>query len=179
EGMRLTTGSGTAFPGVRSIACVVSGYDLMFAQQWGAVWKEAIAISLSRFFPQATRVRWIVNLVSETSRVAPAVASGTQFFDEIWVPADFQIHALAASGVHRREVHKIPGALDTDVFHPNVAPIEIEGRRGFCFLTVSQYLPDHQSSQHVEQPANDLAVVWNQGRKAIEVLIRAVVEEFR
>ena len=53
---------------------------------------------IRHLLPKATRIRWIVNVVSETTQLAPALRAGLECFDEIWVPADFQVKALTAEG---------------------------------------------------------------------------------
>ena len=162
----------------RSVVCVVNGYDLMFAPGWGGVWREGVHACLQRAFPAATRIRWVANVVNETTCVASTIVTGLRAFDEVWVPARFQAEALGRSGLSGVPVHTVPEAADLEVFHPGVAPATIPGRREFCFLTVSQYLPDQRPRTDERQGARDLALLWNQGRKATDLLVRAFVEEF-
>ena len=161
-----------------SVACVLSGYDLVYAPAWGAIWKEAIAARLRSAFPRARAVRWFVNVVSETTEVAKAIVAGLDSFDEVWVPGEFQVQALARSGSRCARVYTVPEAVDTTIFNERVVPSTIEGRRGFCFLTLSQYLPDQRAQSSGPQSVHDLALLWNQARKATDLLIHAFLEEF-
>ena len=178
-GMMLGRPGKARMPDAAAVACVLSGYDLIYASAWGGVWKRAIEQRLRRLLPRARTFQWFVNVVSETTHVAPAIVSGLDAFDEVWVPAEFHIKALARSGATCRRVFKVPEAVDTAIFHERVAPAHVEGRRGFCFLTVSQYLPDQRPVSTARQSSRDLALLWNQARKATDLLIRAFLEEFR
>jgi Flp pilus assembly protein TadD len=54
------------------------------------------------------------------------------------------------------KLHKVPETYDTELFQPDVAPLEIEGLQGFVFLSVFSWI----------------------GRKAWDVLLRAWYDEF-
>jgi glycosyltransferase involved in cell wall biosynthesis len=162
----------------QSVACVINGYDLILAATWGAVWKEAVAISIARSFPKASRIRWFVHVLSETTRVAPALVRGLDYYDEVWAPAQFEMDALVNSGLRHPHLHKVCDAVDTDLFRPGAVPLPIPGRRGFCFLTLSQYVPERLDMIETPQCLHDLALVWNHARKGIEVLLRAFLQEF-
>src|SRR5437660_673599 len=59
------------------------------------------------------------------------------------------------AGVDPERLHRIPGGIDTDVYHPDVEPLTLGGR-GFRFLSVFD---------------------WSL-RKGWDVLLRAYLEEF-
>lgn len=177
-GMTLKCAHGARPIDAASVACVLSAYDLIYAPAWGGVWKRAIARRLRELLPRACAFQWFVNLVSETTQVSPAIVRGLEAFDEVWVPAEFHVQALARSGATCRRVFKVPEAVDTAIFHERVAPARIDGRRDFCFLTVSQYLPDQRAVSTARQSTRDLALLWNQARKATDLLIQAFLEEF-
>ena len=177
-GMTLNRAGDTALKDAASVACVLSGYDLIYAPAWGAVWKQAIAARLRTTFPRANTIRWFVNVVSETTLVPPAIVQGLDSYDEVWVPAGFHVKALARSGARSQRVYEVPEAVDTSIFHEHVEPAPIQGRRGFCFLTLSQYLPDRRPVSNAPQSAHELGLLWNQARKATDLLIQAFLEEF-
>lgn len=164
--------------GVTRVACVLTGYDLMFAPRWCGVWKAAIASQLRRHFPDLREITWFVHVVSETTRVAPALVAGSDACDEVWAPSDFNLEALRRSGLRTPHLHKVPETIDTDAFREDVPAAPMAGRRGFCFLTLSQYLPDQLQVTPGRQSVTDLARLWNHARKSTDVLIRAFLEEF-
>jgi glycosyltransferase involved in cell wall biosynthesis len=162
----------------KSVVCVVTGYDLLYAPEWGAVLKQAIAVRLAACCPGLEEIRWVVNVLNESTRVASALRRGVEFFDEVWVPAEFQVNALAASGARCRRIAKIAGAVELATFHPDVTPLALPGRRRFCFLTLSQYVPERVQPAARRQDLHDLARLWNHARKAADLLIRAFLAEF-
>jgi len=92
----------------------------------------------------------------ETDRIPLHWVPLCNSMDQIWVPSEFNVQTFAQSGVERHKLVKIPEAVDTDLFRPDVEPLGIEGARGFTFLSIFE---------------------WGL-RKGWDVLLRAFVEEF-
>ena len=92
----------------------------------------------------------------ETDRIPAHWVDLCNNMDQIWVPCDFNVETFASSGVRREKLFKIPEAVDTELFRPEVDPLPIAGARGFNFLSVFE---------------------WGR-RKGWDVLLRAFVEEF-
>ena len=76
--------------------------------------------------------------------------------DEIWVPSEHNLRSFADAGVAETRLHKVPETYDTELFGPEVTPLEVEGLEGFVFLSVFSWI----------------------GRKAWDVLLRAWFDEF-
>jgi glycosyltransferase involved in cell wall biosynthesis len=93
----------------------------------------------------------------ETDRIPDGWAERCAEFDEIWVPSEFNRGTFARGGVDERKLRVMPEGIDTELFRPGLAPLEIPERRGFTFLSVFD---------------------WQQ-RKGYDVLLRAWAAEFR
>lgn len=56
--------------------------------------------------------------------------------DEIWVPSSFNKSTFIESGVAAEKIFAVPDAIDLDLYNPGIEPLEVEGKRGFNFLSV-------------------------------------------
>lgn len=83
--------------------------------------------------------------------------AGCNLVDEVWVPSDFNIEAFARAGVAREKLHKVPEALQAELYDLHVPPLELPEASGFVFLSVFGWIR----------------------RKGWDVLVRAYLEEFR
>jgi glycosyltransferase involved in cell wall biosynthesis len=92
----------------------------------------------------------------ETDRLPDGWAEACNRMDRIWVPSEFNRETFARAGVQERKLAVIPGLIDMTPYDPAIAPLRIDGARGFNFLSLFD---------------------WTL-RKGWDVLIRAYVEEF-
>ncbi len=92
----------------------------------------------------------------ETDRLPESWVSCCNEMDQIWVPSEFNRETFARAGVRREKLVVVPGAINLEGYDPKLQPMEIEGARGFNFLSVFD---------------------WSL-RKGWDVLLRAFVEEF-
>lgn len=92
----------------------------------------------------------------ETDRLPEGWAEACNRMDRIWVPSEFNRETFARAGVNERKIGVVPGAIDMTPYDPSIAPLRIEGARGYNFLAVFD---------------------WTL-RKGWDVLLRAYVEEF-
>jgi glycosyltransferase involved in cell wall biosynthesis/SAM-dependent methyltransferase len=93
----------------------------------------------------------------ESDRLPEGWAEACNQMDAVWVPGEFNRETFARSGVQPEKLRIVPGAIDLTPYDPNCPPLQIDGARGFNFLSVFD---------------------WTL-RKGWDVLIRAFVEEFR
>jgi glycosyltransferase involved in cell wall biosynthesis len=56
--------------------------------------------------------------------------------DEVWVPGHFNLETFAKGGVDKRKLRLVSGGVDTRIFNPDAAPLEIKPKRTFNFLSV-------------------------------------------
>lgn len=91
--------------------------------------------------PQA--VRRIGQARIEADRLPTEWVAACNAFDEIWVPSDVDRDAFARAGVARHKLHKISYPLDSARFRGDLAPLAIEGMRGFNFLSVLDWSSRH------------------------------------
>lgn len=105
--------------------------------------------------PQA--IRNIGRTMFETDRIPADWVAKCNEMDEVWVPSDFNLETFAAAGVDKSKLVKVPGSLDPTRYGTDIEPMEVEGKRGYNFLSLFD---------------------WSL-RKGWDVLIRAFVEEFR
>ncbi len=108
------------------------------------------------FRPDPAAVATVGRTMFETDRLPADWVAKCNEMDEVWVPSEFNLETFARSGVDRRKLHKVPGAIDARRFRGDVRPLALEGRRGFAFLSVFD---------------------WSL-RKGWDALVRAYVEEF-
>lgn len=94
--------------------------------------------------------------VLESDRIPRHWVSACQEMDEVWVPSRFCLESFVRSGVSESKLHVIPHGVDCDRFRPEAERLELEGARGFIFLSVFDW-------------------VW---RKGWDVLLRAYYSEF-
>jgi glycosyltransferase involved in cell wall biosynthesis len=92
----------------------------------------------------------------ETDRLPEGWAGACARMDRIWVPSEFNRETFARAGVPERKIAVMPGAIDLAGYDLETPPLEIEGARGFNFLSVFD---------------------WTL-RKGWDVLLRAYIEEF-
>lgn len=91
------------------------------------------------FKPHPGAVRNIGRTMYETDRLPRLWADQCNQMDEIWVPSKFNLDTFATAGVAREKLHRIPGAVDFDLFDPAVPPLYIPGAGDFVFLSVFQW----------------------------------------
>jgi glycosyltransferase involved in cell wall biosynthesis len=92
----------------------------------------------------------------ETDRLPEGWAAACARMDRVWVPSEFNRETYARAGVPESKIAVIPGAIDLALYDLDTPPLEIQGARGFNFLSVFD---------------------WTL-RKGWDVLLRAYVEEF-
>jgi glycosyltransferase involved in cell wall biosynthesis len=92
----------------------------------------------------------------ETDRLPDGWAAACNRMDAIWVPSEFNRESFARAGVCAQKLRVVPGTIDFAAYDPGCEPLQIDGARGFNFLSVFD---------------------WTL-RKGWDVLIRAFVEEF-
>jgi len=92
----------------------------------------------------------------ETDRLPDGWAEACNRMDRVWVPSEFNRETFARAGVDERKIGVVPGAIDMSPYDPSIAPLRIDGARGFNFLSVFD---------------------WTL-RKGWDSLVRAYVEEF-
>ncbi len=74
----------------------------------------------------------------ETDGLPGHFVSGANALDELWVTGDFNAQTFRDAGV-RVPIHVIPGGIDSQTFHPDVAPYQLPGVRGTVFLSVFEW----------------------------------------
>ncbi|MDD5763124.1 MAG: glycosyltransferase family 4 protein [bacterium] len=82
------------------------------------------------------RIGWTI---FETDRIPPKWVDLCRQVDEIWVPTDFNIQTFSGCGVPVDRMKIIPISVDTEHFRPMHEKLQIPGRRGFLFLSVSVF----------------------------------------
>ncbi|MGA2509757.1 MAG: glycosyltransferase [Candidatus Acidiferrales bacterium] len=93
----------------------------------------------------------------ETDRLPVGWLEACQAMDEVWVPSQFNRDVFAAEGVDEKKLKVLPEGVHTEIFRPDVQPLDIPYRRGFNFLSIFE---------------------WTQ-RKGPELLLRAYLTEFK
>jgi glycosyltransferase involved in cell wall biosynthesis/tetratricopeptide (TPR) repeat protein len=113
-------------------------------------------IGADRFKRHPAAMASVGRTMFETTGVPEYWVWRCNLMDEVWVPSEHNLRTFAEAGVDPSKLHKVPETFDTGLFDPAVTPLEIEGLRGFVFLSVFAWL----------------------GRKAWDVLLRAWFDEF-
>ena len=113
-------------------------------------------IGADRFKRNPAALANIGRTMFETDGLPTLWRDRCNLMDQIWVPSEHNLRAFADAGVAAAKLHKVPETYDTELFQPDVAPLEIEGLQGFVFLSVFSWI----------------------GRKAWDVLLRAWFDEF-
>ncbi len=72
----------------------------------------------------------------ETDRIPADWANNCNQMDAVWVPSEFNRETFVFSGVKPEKLRVVPGAIDLAPYDPNCAPLQIDGARGFNFLSV-------------------------------------------
>jgi glycosyltransferase involved in cell wall biosynthesis len=101
--------------------------------------------------------RRIVRTMFETDRLPDGVPERCNRMDEVWVPTRFNIETYARAGVSEKKLRVVPPGVDTRLFCPGAAPLQVPQKRNFNFLSVFD---------------------WQQ-RKGYDVLLRAYLHEFK
>jgi glycosyltransferase involved in cell wall biosynthesis len=109
------------------------------------------------FQRDSTAVANVGRTMFETDRLPAGWVDACNQMDAVWVPTAFNRETFAGAGVSRDKLRVVPGAIDTTPFDPDIAPLHVDGARGFNFLSVFD---------------------WTL-RKGWDVLLQAYVEEFR
>jgi glycosyltransferase involved in cell wall biosynthesis len=93
-----------------------------------------------------------------TDRIPEGWAERCNAVDELWAPSEFHRETFAASGVERSKIRVVPYAVDSDVFCPRRASLQLPGipAKSFRFLGVTDG--------------------WL--ASGIDVLVQAFIEEF-
>lgn len=99
----------------------------------------------------------VVRTMFETERIKPEWVANCDRFDEVWVPSEQNREAFVGSGLSPTKVRIVRGGIDTDRFRPGAAPLPLDRRKGFAFLSVFD---------------------WH-GRKGWDLLLTAYCQEFR
>ena len=113
-------------------------------------------IGANRFKRHPSALRNIGRTMFETDGLPEDWRDRCNAMDEIWVPSEHNLRSFANAGVAVSKLHKVPETFDVDLFDPDVAPLDLEGVRGFVFLSMFAWID----------------------RKAWDVLLRAWFEEF-
>ena len=72
----------------------------------------------------------------ETDRIPSNWARACNQMDAVWVPSEFNRETFVFSGVAPEKLRVVPGAIDLAPYNPNCAALQIDGARGFNFLSV-------------------------------------------
>jgi glycosyltransferase involved in cell wall biosynthesis/GT2 family glycosyltransferase/tetratricopeptide (TPR) repeat protein len=113
-------------------------------------------IGANRFKRHPSALRNIGRTMFETDGLPEDWRDRCNVMDEIWVPSEHNLRSFANAGVAVSKLHKVPETFDVDLFDPGVTPLDIEGVRGFVFLSMFAWID----------------------RKAWDVLLGAWFEEF-
>ncbi len=99
----------------------------------------------------------IARMLFETDRIPERWLPTLMQMDEVWAPSYFNLETFSFSGLDRKKIKVIPGALNVESFRQDIEPLEIPGRKSFNFLSVFDWLP----------------------RKGWDVLLEAYIKEFK
>jgi glycosyltransferase involved in cell wall biosynthesis/tetratricopeptide (TPR) repeat protein len=113
-------------------------------------------IGANRFKRHPAAIASVGRTMFETTGVPAEWVERCNLMDEVWVPSEHNLRTFADAGVAASKLHKVPETFDTALFDPSVAPLEVEGLRGFVFLSVFAWI----------------------GRKAWDILLRSWFDEF-
>lgn len=75
----------------------------------------------------------------EADRLTPQWVNHCNRLDEVWVPSRFNYETFTKSGVQADKVKVFPFGVDPARFNPDGAPYPIPGKKGFTFLSVSDW----------------------------------------
>ncbi|MCR4402378.1 MAG: glycosyltransferase [Firmicutes bacterium] len=117
----------------------------------------ALFVFLGGFFEREPGCHSIGLTMLETDRIPHDWVDRCNLMDEVWVPSRFNRDTFVASGVAETKVRVMPLGVDGSRFHPGIPPLPIQGRKGFTFLSVFEWIP----------------------RKGYDILLRAYFSEFR
>jgi GT2 family glycosyltransferase/glycosyltransferase involved in cell wall biosynthesis/Flp pilus assembly protein TadD len=117
---------------------------------------HVIHIGANRFKRHPAAMRNIGRTMFETDGLPADWRDQCNSMDEVWVPSEHNLRTFANAGVDPSKLHKVPETFDRELFHPGVAPLDVEGLDGFVFLSMFSWID----------------------RKAWDTLLRAWFEEF-
>lgn len=118
----------------RGASGAVRGIEAMPGDELGAPLTAVLHVpggAASRI-PGADRT--IVRTAYGAEGLPPAWVERLNQVDEVWVASSFNARTFRDAGVEV-PVHVVPGGVDTDLFRPDVDPVEIPGVRGTVFLS--------------------------------------------
>jgi len=92
----------------------------------------------------------------ETDRLPEGWADACNRMDQVWVPSEFNRETFVRAGVRAEKLFVVPGSIDMSLYPDDAPALDIDGARGFNFLSVFD---------------------WSL-RKGWDLLLRAYVEEF-
>lgn len=92
----------------------------------------------------------------ECSRLPLAWVRKCYSMDEVWVPSHFNRETFYRSGIPLYKIRVMPYGIDPVKYSPGQPPLPIPGKRGYTFLSVCSF----------------------DGRKGIDILLTAFLEEF-
>ena len=114
--------------------------------------------AMAHVWDMETCGRWrIVRTMFETDGLPDGVPERCNRMDEVWVPTHFNVETYARAGVAEHKLRAVPPGVDTGLFRPGAAPLQVPQKRGFNFLSVFD---------------------WQQ-RKGYDVLLCAYLREFK
>jgi glycosyltransferase involved in cell wall biosynthesis len=93
---------------------------------------------LDTFGPSNSSAYAVGRSMFETDGLPAQWVARANTLDELWVPSAFNAETFRRSGV-TVPTYVIGGGIDSDVFHPGVAPMPIVGTRGTVFLSVFEW----------------------------------------
>jgi glycosyltransferase involved in cell wall biosynthesis/Flp pilus assembly protein TadD len=114
-------------------------------------------VGANRFKRHPAAMRNIGRTMFETDGLPEGWRDQCNAMDEVWVPSEHNLRTFASAGVDPAKLYKVPETFDSELFHPGVTPLAVEGLEGFVFLSMFSWI----------------------GRKAWDILLRAWFEEFR
>lgn len=81
----------------------------------------------------------VCRTIFETDRLPSDWVERLNRMDEVWVSTAFNRDTFRQSGVNR-PIYILPQGIDTERFRPGLPPVDIQGRRGFVFLSIFEWL---------------------------------------
>lgn len=87
-------------------------------------------------FSKPSQGRWVHMHDWTLGRIPQDWVPSLTHADEIWVTSESQRRAYVDSGVDPSKLVIIPAGVDTNIFHTQVAPMELDGRKAYRFIFV-------------------------------------------
>jgi len=110
-----------------------------------ALERQPVDLDQSIFLQYATSGAWdmdtlgrwcVVRTMFETDGLPDGVQERCNRMDEVWLPSRFNIETYARAGVEEKKLRLLPAGVDTQLFQPGVAPLQIPRMRTFNFLSI-------------------------------------------